>query len=188
MKLAAAIVMFTLVYSGELLAVEPLKVEFYDVQGISGRELLKSLNDRGPAGKDGVRFHGFTKWHVRWTYQFRSKGKLCEIQSLETEPSGIMTLPKWDSPDRASTKLKQEWARYSAALRVHEDGHYHLGVSAAKEIKQRLSSLTNASGCKALQQEIDSKASAIISEFNAKDLEYDATSQHGSTQGARFFP
>lgn len=188
MKQIAAILVFTLLQSGEIRAAEPLRIAFYDVQGTSAREILKSLNDRGPVGKDGVRYHAYTSWHVRWTYRFASKGKLCEIQSLETEPSGVMTLPKWDNADRASTNLRQEWQRYSAALRVHEDGHYKLGVSAAKDIKQRLSRLTSAAGCKALQEEIDSKASAVIAEFLAKELEYDATSKHGSTQGARFFP
>lgn len=188
MKKIAAILMVTLVYSAELLASEPLRIEYYDVQGTSGREVLNSMNERGPVGKDGVRYHGFTSWHVKWTYQFASNGKLCEIQSLKTESSGVMTLPKWDRPDRAPTNLKQEWDRYSAALRVHENGHYNLGVSASNEITRRLSSLTNGAGCKALREEIDSKASAIISEFRAKEVDYDATSRHGATQGARFFP
>ncbi len=188
MKHIAAILMFTLVCGSDLLAAEPLKIEFYDVQGTSGRELLQSLSERGPLGKDGIRYHGFTRWQVKWTYQFASKGKRCEIASLEAEPSGIMTLPRWDSPARASTTLKQEWTRYMAALRVHENGHYNLAVSAANEIKQRYSRLSSDVGCEALRAQIGSKARAVIAQSRTKETEYDASSGHGATQGARFFP
>jgi len=180
--------MLTLAIGGNVLAAEPARVEFYDVQGSSGAEVLKSMNERGPVGKDGLRHHGHTSWHVKWTYHLAYQGKSCEIASLVIEPSGTMTLPRWDRPDRASKNLKQEWDRYAAALREHESGHYDFALSASNEIKQRLSSLNGSAGCQALRGEIDSKARAVLSEFQAKELDYDATTKHGATQGARFFP
>jgi predicted secreted Zn-dependent protease len=188
MKLHAAIFMFTLVIGGDLLAAELPRVEFYDVQGNSGIDVLQSMNQHGPVGKDGIRYHGHTSWQVKWTYHLGYKGKSCEIQSLVIEPSGTMILPKWNRPDGASKNLKQEWDRYAAALREHESGHYDFAISASKEIEQRLSSLNGAAGCHALREEIDREARAVLSEFLAKELAYDATSKHGATHGARFFP
>ncbi|MGY1457865.1 MULTISPECIES: hypothetical protein [unclassified Luteimonas] len=37
-----------------------------------------------------------------------------------------------------------------------------------------------------LPEDINRKAQALIEEFRARELEYDATTAHGATQGARF--
>ena len=181
----AAICLSALWFSGKLMASDPLVVEFYDVQGNDLREMRKWMEDHGPAGDDGVRYHGYTKWSVGWSFRFAPNGQACEIQSIETKLEATMTLPRWNKPDRASKRIEQEWERYIAALRQHEDGHYGIAVSAAEEIKRRLFGLTKESGCQAFADDINDKAKAVIAEFRAKESAYDAATDHGVTQGAQ---
>ncbi|MEZ0472981.1 DUF922 domain-containing Zn-dependent protease [Luteimonas salinilitoris] len=181
-----AICLFALFFWNELRASEPLNVEFYEVRGNNARDLRKELGDHGPVGDDGSRHHGYTKWHVDWTFQLIPSGKLCAIGSVETKLEVTMTLPKWNKPEGLLEDLTREWERYSTALRLHEDGHYNIAVSAAQEIERRLSGLTGTAGCKTLAEDINSKARAVIEEFRAKDLGYDVATEHGATQGARF--
>lgn len=181
-----AIWLFTLFFWGQVGASESLNIEFYEVHGESRDELRRSLEENGPIGESGDRYHGYTKWNIGWNFKLTPSGRQCRITDLTTKLEVTMTLPRWNKPDNAPKDLAQEWDRYSTALRQHEDGHQNMGISAAEEIKQRLSGLTGTGGCQKLAEDMNSKANAVIAEFNAKELAYDATTEHGATQGARF--
>lgn len=182
----AAIFLFALLSTGGLRASESLEIEYYDVRGGNVRELREAMHRHGPTGEDGRRFHGYTKWHVRWNFRYRPRGASCAVTSVETSLDVTMTLPRWTRPDGAPAELEREWERYSAALRAHEDGHADLGAAAAGEIQRRLSEMSGTSGCQALAEEMNRTGRAIIEEAKARELEYDATTGHGATQGARF--
>jgi predicted secreted Zn-dependent protease len=175
-----------LMFCNALWASEALDVTFYEARGENAPKLLDSLNHDGPIGDGGVRVHADTRWNVRWTFQPVPRGNSCEIQSVETELHGTMILPKWTRPRRASEQLVHEWTRYSVALRRHEDGHYHNGVVAAKVIQLVLAGMSGASGCKALARVANRRAEEVIKEFGDRDVEYDAATKHGVTQGAYF--
>lgn|SRR5699024_4746083 len=183
---SAAIFLFAVLFTGGLRASESLEIEYYDVHGSTAQALREAMNRHGPAGEDGRRFHGYTKWHVRWNFQYRPRGASCEVMSVETSLDVIMTLPRWARPDGAPAQLEREWERYNAALRAHEDGHADLGAAAAREVQRRLSAMSGTSGCPALVDEMNRTGRAIIEEVRVRELEYDATTGHGATQGARF--
>jgi len=182
----AAIAVFALLLMGGVHASESLEIEYYEVHGNSAQEVREWMNRNGPVGKDGRRFHGYTKWHVRWNFRYRPRGASCEVTSVETSLDVIMTLPRWTRPAGAPAELEREWERYSAALRAHEDGHAGLGAAAAGEIQRRLSEMSGTSGCQALADDMNRTGRAILEEAKAREREYDATTGHGATQGARF--
>lgn len=165
-------------------AAEP-EVTWYEVHGDTLREVGEWMDRHGPASADGRRFHGYTEWAVSWRYRYRPGRTGCAVTALETDLAVTMQLPRWHPGADASPAAIGEWARYSAALRAHEDGHAEIGASAAGAIRQELSALRNASGCEALAKELDARGMAIIEEHQAREREYDASTRHGATQGAR---
>lgn len=182
----AALALSALLFTGGLHASGSLEIEYYDVHGSSVQEVREAMNRNGPIGNDGRRFHGYTKWRVGWKFRYAPRGASCEPTSVETSLDVVMTLPRWTRPDDAPAELEREWERYSAALKAHEDGHAEFGAAAAGEIQRRLSEMSGRSGCRALAEEMNRAGRAIIEEARSRELEYDATTRHGATQGARF--
>lgn len=167
------------------LAAPGLKVDFYEVEGDDIHALRRALAERGPVGDDGVRYHGYTRWQVAWSYRLEHRGPRCVLQSHATRVEGRMTLPRWNPPQGAADGLMREWEAYSAALREHEDGHYAIGTAAAAEIRRRLGELRGTVGCEALEQAIGETAEAVLEEFRARERAYDRDTAHGARQGAR---
>lgn len=122
---------------------------------------------------------------MNWRYRYRPGLTGCAVTALETDLAVTMHLPRWHPGEDASPVAIREWDRYSVALRVHEDGHADIGAAAAAAIRQELSGLRHASGCAALVKELDDRGKAIIEEHQAREREYDASTRHGATQGAR---
>lgn len=181
---SAALCLLVLLASPGAAASEP-EVTWYDVHGDTLREVGEWMDRHGPAGADGRRFHGYTEWAVSWRYRYRPGRTGCAVSALETDLTVTIRLPRWHPGEDASPAAIREWERYSAALRAHEAGHADIGVSAAEAIRQALSTLSSASGCEALAKELDDRGMAIIEEHQAREREYDTSTRHGATQGAR---
>ena len=163
----------------------PLEVTYYDVHGDTLQDIGSWMNQHGPAGADGRRFHGYTEWTVGWRFRLKPGRAGCAVESLETGFRATMQLPEWRRPDDASPMAVREWERYSAALRAHEDGHFQTGAAAREAIERELAAMRSTSGCPALAKELDARGMAIIGEHQAREREYDASTRHGATQGAR---
>lgn len=166
-------------------AAQDLTITYYDVQGENLQELRASLSAHGPVGKDGARHHGHVDWHVGWNYDYAPRAVGCRIGKLRVEVRATMVLPRWTGADTAPASLQQEWARYSEALRVHEDGHAAHAGQAAEEIQRRFASVGGGMRCAQLGEELNRIGQAVLDEYAARDKQYDDTTEHGATQGAR---
>ena len=181
----AVLGLVVLLAPGGIAASGPLTIQYYDVHGDTLQDAGQWMNQHGPVGKDGRRFHGYTEWAVRWRYQLQPGRSACTVKSVETDLSVTMQLPQWHRPEGVSPTRAREWDRYMAALRAHEDGHADIGVAVADAIKRELPAMRSASGCPDLAKKLDRTAMAIVDEHKARELEYDASTRHGATQGAR---
>lgn len=166
-------------------ASEPPTVTYYDVHGDSLQDAGQWMDRHGPSGADGRRFHGYTRWAVSWRYQLQPSRDACTVALLETDLRVTMQLPRWHQPEGLPATAAREWDRYSAALRAHEDGHADIGAAVADAIGRELAAMRNTSGCPALAQEIDRRGMEILEDHRARELQYDATTGHGASQGAR---
>lgn len=166
-------------------AAQDLTITYYDVQGGNLQELRASLNARGPVGKDGARHHGHVDWHVGWNYDYAPRGVGCRIGKLRVDVKATMVLPRWTGVETAPASLQEEWARYSQALRVHEDGHAAHADQAAEEIQRRFAAVGGGMRCTQLGEELNRIGQAVLDDYAARDKHYDETTEHGATQGAR---
>ena len=162
---------------------EQPRIEYYPIEGSSASQLQFAMAARGPAGDDGRRFHGYTRWFVRWKYNTTRQGKSCQVTSVDVQTSGTITLPQWTNEGAARPALRERWQRYIAALRRHEEGHYRFAVEAAAQIRESLSGMKSGLGCGDLQQRANARGQAILEAQRRSERAYDQATGHGRTQG-----
>jgi predicted secreted Zn-dependent protease len=159
--------------------------EHYEIRGTTAAQLRAEMNARGPAGADGRRYDGYTRWYVSWRYTFQRSGA-CAIDRVSTTVKVTTTLPRWADEARADAALQATWRRYTAALATHEDGHARNGLGAARDIDAALARLPPEPNCDAMGARANAVANGILRQYNQRDLDYDRETAHGTTQGARF--
>jgi predicted secreted Zn-dependent protease len=162
---------------------------YYPIVGTTMEALRSQMSQKGPTDRlTGEHFDANTDWTVQWNYRFVRNGGLCSIGVAHTDVTITFTLPKWKVPVKVDRSLVREWNRYMGSLQIHEDGHRDHGIGAGSDVLQALRSLPAYSSCQQLATAANSAAKAVIRHYNQKDIEYDAMTQHGSTQGAIFPP
>lgn len=161
------------------------QIAYYDVSGNSAAELRQQMNAKGPLD-GGKRFDAHTEWHVKWNYRYRPTASGCELASVNVSLSGTILMPRWVYANDVSNTLIEKWDRYLAALRLHEEGHYAHGASAAKEMEALGESFHGSGDCPAMVSEFNTRAQGIIDKYKAQDVAYDRETDHGRTQGAQF--
>lgn len=167
-------------------ALEPLTIKYYDVSGTNAQKVRESLDDLRPTDPSGARYDGYTEWNVKWTFQLAKEGKVCKVKEFKTILEASMTMPRWNKPERVSKQLEDQWQKYAAALKHHEDGHYSIALASTEQLRQRISTLTSSSGCPTLSSEVNTVAKATLAEFKKKNADYDLMTEHGMKQGAVF--
>lgn len=160
-----------------------VRIEYYDVAGADGGALLSSLAQRGPKG-----FHGLTDWEFRYDYRVAPTPEgTCRVTGVRTAVTGRILLPRWVDEPKAPTALRQAWATYMDALMKHEEGHMATGQSLTRALQSDIGAATGPD-CKTLRTDVERLAQGLINDHQARDQRYDADTQHGATQGARFTP
>jgi predicted secreted Zn-dependent protease len=155
-------------------------VEYYDVIGKDYGSVLASLNSNGP-------YHGRADWRLSYGYEARKASAECAVDSVSTRLELKMTLPRWSPPPGTSATFIQHYEAYVAALKLHENGHLEHGRAFENELKSALRSIPYQS-CPALDGAVRARYSELLEEYRQKDLDYDARTAHGKTQGAWFSP
>ena len=156
--------------------------EFYDVRQSAGMSLLDALNATSPVREKGQTFHGHTAWEIRWNFRWQVSGAgLCEITSATTHVSVKMTLPRLVM---STKETNAQFQNYYPALLAHEQGHGRNAIDAAHQIDRAIAGLRPMSDCQALEREANRTGLAMLNSARQRDIEYDAKTQHGCTQGA----
>lgn len=161
-------------------------IAYYDVSGSTPQELRKELNRFGPFDRDGRQWDAVTKWYVNWRYQYNRTEHGCRIASATSEAKVNITMPRLKQESSTPDTLRQSFEGYSANLLVHEKGHGQFGIDAARRIEEGLINLPAEPTCKRMGEVANEFGRKLIREASQQDIDYDAQTQHGATQGARF--
>jgi len=147
-------------------------VLYYDIVGLTAEDLRAQMDALGPIGPDGYKSDAFTIWSTKWGWP------PCQIDKATVSYEIMVLFPRWKPPRDASAQLVAKWDDYIRALATHEKGHvdyivknYRLIVDAIKKADCYTAELA---------------AQAALSLLRSHDVEYDAITNHGATQGARF--
>jgi|TARA_R110000851_G_scaffold22821_9_gene67423 predicted secreted Zn-dependent protease len=100
-------------------------------------------------------YWAYTTWYVKWTGD-------CKL-SVTVD----IILPKHKNPSKMPADVRKKFDSMLAALTEHERQHGRHGIAAAEEIER--------AGC--------AGGDAIIKKYNAVDIKFDKTTDHGRKKG-----
>jgi predicted secreted Zn-dependent protease len=161
--------------------------KYYDVDGETASDIRADLNRHGPTdGTEHRRFDAVTHWHIRWQYEYRDVDAGCRIARVSTKVDIVYSFPRLAGGTLAPSALRKAFGGYLDRLLVHEKGHAQTAIDIARRIEDGIRSLPPAPTCSALGVIANELGHALIKEANRLDIEYDARTEHGGTQGARF--
>jgi predicted secreted Zn-dependent protease len=86
-----------------------------------------------------------------------------------------VTMPQWSGYANASQAERDEWDRFCAALRAHEQGHLDLVTSQLSGIDERLVGHSTSDASAAWAN--------ALGELNSATIDYDSSTDHGRSQG-----
>jgi len=159
-------------------------VASYRIEGATAQELWNQIHVLGPLEVDQKRYAADTRWSVTWHYEFSTEAGTCRVAQADVTFSDVMTLPEWVDQADGSRALQGAWASFVAQLKVHEAGHRRNGMQAALTIRHVIDGLGTERDCAVLGNAIETAAREAIVQAHSKDVDYDATTRHGETQGA----
>jgi predicted secreted Zn-dependent protease len=151
--------------------------EPYVVSGNTANQIRQSINQNRDSDYDA-----YTSWYLSW--QFGD----CEGNGLVITADLTYIYPEWDQPTGAAPDLVTSWETYMDALFCHEYGHAKNGLDCANEVYAALSAIDAGGDCGAQQSEAEATFDSILSDCQARDVKYDADTDHGATMGAVFPP
>jgi predicted secreted Zn-dependent protease len=159
------------------IAIPYAKIIYYDVGGSTESEIRDQLNVSAPVGKDGFRGDALTTWDIRWTWDGYGNDS-CDLNSVKVTYDIRVQFPRWTPSADVSQKLRTKWNSYIAALTAHEKGHVDNVVANFPNVVNAIRRGTCSTA--------DARAQDILTAIRQNDLDYDARTNHGATQGAIF--
>ncbi len=159
----------------------------YPVVGTTTAQIRQSLDRNTPVRQNGKPFDAYTKWDVDWRLQWAHDGKgTCRVTEVTTVVRIRQTFPRLETAGDVAPQLAERWERYMRALVEHEAGHAAVGLEAAREIEQQLAQLGDRPSCDRLETGANVLAREIIARHALLEAQYDAASNYGERDGARF--
>jgi predicted secreted Zn-dependent protease len=155
----------------------------YAVHVQPGETLRQALSGATPIRENGKRFHGYTRWNVRWSFRWwREASGSCRITEVTTRLTTEVQLPELRS---ATAAQRAVFERYERALSRHEEGHVQFGRDAAQAIDRGIAALPEAADCATLEREANALGHRLLREHAQREKDYDRSTGHGASQGAR---
>ena len=156
---------------------------YYDVSGSTvGGNWPPRCAKRGPVDSDGHKYDADTKWFVKWAYRYQQTGEGCRLQPVTVSVRVDYIVPRLAAPSAVPANLRGRWDNFASKLTTHERGHGRHGVDAARDVERSLRELFGS--CKTIGAEADALARQVIAKYNRLDVQYDAETHHGASQGA----
>lgn len=149
------------------------EMDYYSVSGSTVADLRNSLDSQHPVSG----FDGNTHWHVSWNWPGYGSPD-CDLQSAKLDTAITVTLPRWNPPRDASTELILQWKHYLGSLAFHEQGHVQL----ARQGFARMQQVLHDADC----GNAEARLQGVMQIMHEADRRYDADTDHGTRQGARF--
>lgn len=150
---------------------------YYDISGSSEIELRQQLDLLSPTGFDNFKGDSTTNWNIYWNWGGYGTST-CDLNSAEVTYTVEVIMPRWTAPNNAPTELITKWNQYIKVLSEHEQGHVDFVVENYTIVEDAIKNAT----CDTAES-VAQEALAVIRQH---DIDYDAETDHGATQGARF--
>ena len=162
------------------------KYEYYDVCGCNEKELQCDIKKKCIQWSDGKKYDAVTTWEMKWDHGYDRDSQACAVDSFKVTVEILFRYPRWVRTRETSPQLVEKCDRYMKNLMTHESGHRDLAVEAAAKLSSAVAALTPPSTCVELDRRVRALYRARMAKLNEDQKAYDATTNHGVTQGALF--
>jgi predicted secreted Zn-dependent protease len=152
-------------------------VIYYDISGSTEDELRAQLNTLGPVGYDGYKGDAATEWFIRWNWPGYGTSS-CDLSAAEISYDIKVIFPRWTPNENSSPELISKWASYTKLLAEHEKGHVDSVLENFPSVVEAIKAAT----C----ETADAVGTELLGKIRQFDVDYDAATRHGATQGAIF--
>ncbi len=157
--------------------------KFYALSGKTPRELSAAMNASGLSDSiDGGAAAAVTAGAIDLSYSLKNEAGACRLASAHVSVRVVETLPKWAAPTGAPAKTAAWWAKASAAISAHENGHKARWISAGQDALTFLKEMQPLPGCAAMDQAVRAEADAANTAALQAQVAWDKDTAHGKTQ------
>jgi predicted secreted Zn-dependent protease len=153
------------------------EVHYYDVEGRELPALRLSVISRGHGHP------GYATWYLSYEFKTKPVAGGCAVDDLVTKLDLKVVMPQWKKPVNAAPGLETHWARFLAALKVHEDGHLQIGRDFEANFR-RFARTLKAPKCAEIEPVLRARFRVLQEQARKRDEEYDAKTERGAKQGA----
>ena len=155
------------------------RIDTVDVAG----DLSQVRRQMRHVGHEG--HYAWTHWDVRYHFTSRPGRDGCVVATVKVVLTTTITMPHLRA-EASTAEVRRHWKTFEPALRTHEMGHADLALSGARAMESALWHVPAQPRCAEIDRLAKEKADAILDEMHHHDLDYDARTRHGRTQGAVF--
>lgn len=175
-------------------ALEPRRVEqreecsiepefaFYSVYGDNQESVRASMIEHGPQDSAGKKRFALADWSIKWRWTVTGRGYV-DPSSIALTCTGRILLPKLVVTEATPLSLVRDWNEYIERLRLHELKHLRHASARAHLIKEEIAAARRRHGSVDPEQ-ANAIARGVIADIRALDRAYDASTNHGQTEGA----
>lgn len=167
--------------------VESIHDEQYIVGGDSAGAVRSNLNRYGPYSPvDDRIYDAITRWGIQWSFRYHEEAGACSLQSATIEVVTVTTLPRLSPSSRLDAATMTKWESYLESLTKHEAGHLNSLRRGVRSLQAAMDDSPAMSTCTELGLYLNALGNAYQQALRQADIDYDAETGHGKTQGATF--
>lgn len=165
-----------------------VEVDYYYLTSSTSAGLIEELRANGPRNEAGRRFDAFFSWHIAWKWPVRKQSgrTFADYSKLSFQRTLRLQFPCWEPgkiPEREDAP--KQWQLFVHKLAKHEMEHYQIFRQGEKRLIRALTTLTSRKVSIA-PDTVNAEGHKILEEIRTADAEYDATTQHGRTEGITY--
>lgn len=159
----------------------------YAVNGSTLSAISQSLeaNARADPHEPGSKFYAETNWQISYSTSRKSTARGCELDKGSVTIAVTMTLPALVTPN-VPRDVADRWSNFIKRGIIHESGHVKLAQDGARSFQRDLGNVSPSPTCDALDTRIKDLFITDFKSIEKLNVQYDADTQHGVTQGAVF--
>jgi predicted secreted Zn-dependent protease len=155
----------------------------YAVAGASAADLRHSIKDHARASWPDPDAAGMTNVQIAAEVRCQEYADGGALSQAKLKLIMVVHLPNWEARAQAPQALRAAWDSFSAALRVHEEGHVAIATRHAAALRHQFEAMKPTAACPDLMDEATALVRATDAAMMKEQLDYDAKTNHGGTQG-----
>lgn len=128
-------------------------------------------------------YHAITARQIAWSYGFSQSGAQCTITNVRVGLHITQLLPDFAPKVGTPQSVIDAWNTYHTNLLAHENGHVDVAKRYAADLVAKLNAL-GTNDCSIIRAQAQTTVTSVLAALNATDIDYDAVTSHGATQGA----